>query len=523
MRKATHSKAQIISAIKAVARRLKRTPTRSEFERLSGIHWTKVQRLFGGYRAAVRAAGLEPDPGGIRIDTAAMLADFGRVAREVKRHPTRDEYEKLGKYASASLETRFRRWSAVRESFLEYVTRNGLEREWGDVAGSLRNGPVPRRGGGKNWLKPKTSLPRIAAHERGSKPLKHRGTEEAEENWAGEGEVSNRVKLPQGLKPHFLQQVYRRPKGLLHPDSATVMEERQRPAGLLHPGSATGMAEGQSPEVLHPGTASEITADQNCDRTLEPKPEPIRAEILYPELRGMRCVTHVMLWMLSMQQSSQQHNDQFGNEAGITADCADGRGPENMSTDRSVCATQSKTEDVIRADSSVSVTQSRSTEVISTDNSLCATRIWGVSLERALYFPRRIIPGRPLMGPPLLPFFSRSSQIGASGEPLLVQHGMAYEPVNEMGVVFLFGMVAPLLGFRVEALQAGFPDCKAKLEVEPGRWQDVNVEFEFESRKFRDHHHDPDKCDIIVCWRHNWKGCPERIQVVELSRILGVR
>ena len=63
MRKPGVSTEEIISAIKATARRLKRTPTRSEFERLSGIHWTKVQRLFGGYRAAVREAGLQPDPG----------------------------------------------------------------------------------------------------------------------------------------------------------------------------------------------------------------------------------------------------------------------------------------------------------------------------------------------------------------------------------------------------------------------------------------------------------------------------
>ncbi len=107
MRKASHTKPQIISAIKATARRLKRTPTRSEFERLTGIHWMKVQRLFGGYRVAVREAGLEPDPGGIRIDTAAMLEDFGRLARRLKRHPTREEYEKLGRYASASLENGF--------------------------------------------------------------------------------------------------------------------------------------------------------------------------------------------------------------------------------------------------------------------------------------------------------------------------------------------------------------------------------------------------------------------------------
>src|SRR6185437_15214166 len=138
------------------------------------IHWTKVQRLFGGYRLAVREAGLEPDPGGIRIDTAAMLVDFAWVAREVGRHPTRDEYERLGRYASASLETRFQRWSTVRMKFLEFAEAGGLGREWKDVVEKLKNGPVPRRGGGKNWLKgdrrrmakAKNNLPQINADPR---------------------------------------------------------------------------------------------------------------------------------------------------------------------------------------------------------------------------------------------------------------------------------------------------------------------------------------------------------------------
>lgn len=80
--------------------------------------------------------------------------------------------------------------------------------------------------------------------------------------------------------------------------------------------------------------------------------------------------------------------------------------------------------------------------------------------------------------------------------------GLGHQPVNEMGVVFLFGMIAHLLGFVVEALQMSFPDCLAKLEVEPKIWQHVRIEFEFESRKFREHRHDPAQCDMIVCWRH---------------------
>jgi len=98
--------------------------------------------------------------------------------------------------------------------------------------------------------------------------------------------------------------------------------------------------------------------------------------------------------------------------------------------------------------------------------------------------------------------------------------GLRHEPVNENGVVFLFGIVARELGYSVEAVQAGFPDCEAKRQVGVGRWQRVRIEFEFESRNFRDHGHSPDGCDIIVCWRHNWPECPNHIEVVELWNVI---
>ncbi len=60
--------------------------------------------------------------------------------------------------------------------------------------------------------------------------------------------------------------------------------------------------------------------------------------------------------------------------------------------------------------------------------------------------------------------------------------GLRHEPVNEQGVVFLFGMVARELGYMVEAIQSGFPDCEAKRQIAPGKWQRVLIEFEYESR-----------------------------------------
>ena len=98
--------------------------------------------------------------------------------------------------------------------------------------------------------------------------------------------------------------------------------------------------------------------------------------------------------------------------------------------------------------------------------------------------------------------------------------GLRHAPINEQGVVFLFGMVSHELGFLVEAIQAGYPDCEAKRCVDQTkqRWQRVRIEFEFWSSNFNDHGHDPAGCDLIVCWEHDWAECP--LEVVELRRLL---
>jgi hypothetical protein len=79
--------------------------------------------------------------------------------------------------------------------------------------------------------------------------------------------------------------------------------------------------------------------------------------------------------------------------------------------------------------------------------------------------------------------------------------GLTHAPINEQGVVFLFGIVSHELGFVVESVQASYPDCEAKrcVDRDNQRWQRVRIEFEFASRNFRDRGHDPTGCDLIVC------------------------
>jgi hypothetical protein len=102
---------------------------------------------------------------------------------------------------------------------------------------------------------------------------------------------------------------------------------------------------------------------------------------------------------------------------------------------------------------------------------------------------------------------------------VIATHAHVYAPTNESGVVCLFGAMAGQLGFMVLRIQTEFPDCEAIRLVAPGRYQLVKIEFEYESRNFLKHNHDPEGCDLIVCWEHNWRDCP--VEVVELRGKIG--
>ena len=94
-------------------------------------------------------------------------------------------------------------------------------------------------------------------------------------------------------------------------------------------------------------------------------------------------------------------------------------------------------------------------------------------------------------------------------------------PVNELGVVYLFGLLHDTFDFQIESIQAGFPDCIARRKIGANRWEEVRIEFEYNSRSFVSHGHDPEGVDVIVCWNHNWRECSKEIEVIELSSLPG--
>jgi hypothetical protein len=71
--------------------------------------------------------------------------------------------------------------------------------------------------------------------------------------------------------------------------------------------------------------------------------------------------------------------------------------------------------------------------------------------------------------------------------------------------------VARILGWI--AKQNTFTTAKKNL------WARARIEFEFKASAFREHGHDPSRCDFIVCWIDDWQDCA--IPIIELkARIL---
>ena len=97
--------------------------------------------------------------------------------------------------------------------------------------------------------------------------------------------------------------------------------------------------------------------------------------------------------------------------------------------------------------------------------------------------------------------------------------GMTYAPTNEQGVVFLFGRLAPLLGFCIEKVQVHCPDCTARRRGKIHR-----IEFEFRASHFLAHQHAADDVDIIVCWENDWESRHRKyrhLEIIELKQYSG--
>ena len=73
------------------------------------------------------------------------------------------------------------------------------------------------------------------------------------------------------------------------------------------------------------------------------------------------------------------------------------------------------------------------------------------------------------------------------GEPIDFR-GLRFAPVNEQGVVYLFGMISHEMGFLIESVRTSFPDCEGKrcFDKQENQWEHITIEFEYKSSHFKD-------------------------------------
>jgi hypothetical protein len=141
----------------------------------------------------------------------------------------------------------------------------------------------------------------------------------------------------------------------------------------------------------------------------------------------------------------------------------------------------------------------------------------GMMAARAASQTAQAVQAAPVNGAgprPVRPMIASAGQV--YGMPLITSP-LAFGPMNEAGVLFLFGMLAERLGFIVTHVQTAFPDLQALVRVDENSCQMVKIEAEYESRNFREHMHSAKDCDLIVCWIHNWPDCP--LEVIELRSV----
>ena len=94
-----------------------------------------------------------------------------------------------------------------------------------------------------------------------------------------------------------------------------------------------------------------------------------------------------------------------------------------------------------------------------------------------------------------------------------------HEPRTEQEVVCLFGALLADLGMVIELVQTPFPDCIVRKK---GTDTQLRVEFELYASHFLDHGHDPERCDMLVCWHDDVDEWPDGF-VLELSEIVATR
>jgi hypothetical protein len=97
--------------------------------------------------------------------------------------------------------------------------------------------------------------------------------------------------------------------------------------------------------------------------------------------------------------------------------------------------------------------------------------------------------------------------------------GMLRAPETEQEVIILFSKLSQHLKMKIESVSTRFPDAYVRVRKGKG-WTTKAAEFEINSSDFITHGHNPEECDMIICWKDDLKQKPKSLKVIELRKEL---
>ena len=84
-------------------------------------------------------------------------------------------------------------------------------------------------------------------------------------------------------------------------------------------------------------------------------------------------------------------------------------------------------------------------------------------------------------------------------------------PPQEVEVRERLAILNEVFGLYDTMVSVGeFPD----LVIETRTGERLRAEVETKSSHFRYHGHDPEGCDLVICWEHDWADCPLPVMTI---------
>lgn len=127
------SKEEVLATIHECATQIGHAPSFPELAKLTKVRRRAIFTHFGTYTEALRMSGLERSGPGYEVSPREMFLDWATVTRSLGMVPSMGDYGLKGRYSVRPFLRCYRGWKQVAMGMREYIQKEGLEGEWGDV------------------------------------------------------------------------------------------------------------------------------------------------------------------------------------------------------------------------------------------------------------------------------------------------------------------------------------------------------------------------------------------------------